>query len=126
MSPKPISPTVHGIIDYAFILSLLTVPSILKLHKRVRLLYVLNAISVASYTLFTKYPVAVKPVIPFYFHKRLDIDNLAALLVETLYKKVGNDKRAFVFHFSMLTAGVITVLLTNWGEPPAYMKGKKL
>ncbi|MBV9962720.1 MAG: hypothetical protein JO072_10770 [Parafilimonas sp.] len=116
MRSKPISPFVHGIIDYAFALSLLSVPSIIKLNKKVRLLYALNAVSILSYSAFTKYPVAIKQVIPFRFHKILDIDSLSALLLQGAYKKIRRDRYALSFHGIMLAAGVITVLLTNWNE----------
>jgi hypothetical protein len=125
MNAKPISPLMHGIIDYAFSFSLLSVPSIIKLNKKVSLLYALNAISVLSYSLFTKYPVAVKQIIPFHFHKRLDIDTLAALSVEILYNKIRKDKRAVIFHTSLLAAGIITVLLTDWGAQSMNIKDKQ-
>jgi hypothetical protein len=117
MNRKPISPLLHGIIDYAFSLSLISVPSIIKLNKKARLLYAINGISILSYSLFTKYPVAVKQLIPLNFHKKLDADTLALLLVEIFYNKIRRDKRAVLFHTSMLAAGIITVLLTDWDKP---------
>jgi hypothetical protein len=117
MKSKPVSPLMHGIIDYAFASLLLSVPSVLKMNRRVKLLYALDAISVLSYSAFTKYPVAVKQVIPFRLHKKIDVAILATLLVETWYDRIRKDKRAVLFHTSMLAAGITTVLLTDWRKP---------
>jgi len=114
MNSRPISPLMHGIIDYAFSFLLLSVPSATKMNKKVRLLHACNAITILSYSAFTKYPVAVKKVIPFNFHKKIDVAILAALLMETSYDKIRKDKHAVLFHASMLAAGVITVLFTDW------------
>ena len=46
----------------------------------------------------------------------MDIDNIAVLALATLYKPIRKNKRALRFHFTMLTAAFITVLLTNWND----------
>lgn len=114
MKLKPISPLGHGIIDYIFAASLASVPLVLKLHKSLRLVYALNALSVCTYSALTRYPLAVKPIISFSRHKRIDIDHLAALFLLSFYKKVRRHKPALLFNSAMLASGIVTVLLTDW------------
>ena len=114
MKRKPISPLVHGIIDYTFALALLSVPSILKLSKKARSIYAADALTILSYSAFTKYPPSVKPVIPLPLHKKLDYASLALIGLEAGSKEIRKDKRALIFSAGMITAGLITVLLTDW------------
>jgi hypothetical protein len=114
MKYRPVSPFVHGIIDYVFSFALLSVPHIIKLNKKARLLYALNGVSVLSYSAFTKYPVAVKQIIPLHLHKKLDAESLIVLSVTTLHKKIRKDKRAIVFSVAMVATGLLTVMLTDW------------
>lgn len=114
MRPKPITPFMHGIIDYTFAFALLTLPAIIKLNKKVRWLHAVNAISVLSYSFFTSYPPAIKQVIPLRLHKKLDSELLVLIALETIYKKIRKDKRAIAFQAGLLTTGITTVLLTDW------------
>ena len=64
MKYRPISPLLHGIIDYVFSFALLSVPSLMMLNRKAQRLYTINAFGVISYSAFTKYPPSVKQIIP--------------------------------------------------------------
>lgn len=64
MNNKPISPALHGLLDYALMGSLLTVPTALKLPGDVKKLYTLEALVLLGYVRVTDQPLALKPLIP--------------------------------------------------------------
>ena len=114
MKRKPISPLMHGIIDYVFSFALLSAPSLIMLNKKAQRLYTINAFGVILYSAFTKYPPSVKQIIPLRLHKKIDCASLALIAFETCCKEIRKDKRAITFSAVMVTAGIVAVLLTDW------------
>lgn len=114
MSTKPVSPAMHGIIDYTFSAALLTLPHIIKLNKKLKWLYAADAVNTALYSILTNYPLSIKHIIHYRTHRKLDIENIVALALATLYKPVRKSRRALGFHISIITAALLTVLLTDW------------
>ena len=118
MNRKPITPKMHGIIDYAFAAILVLAPPVLKLNKKARRLYKLLGAGVIVYSALTDYPAGVIPVIPYQDHQKIDDAIIGAFAVETLNKGITKDKRACAFHIGITTLAVITVMLTNWDADP--------
>jgi hypothetical protein len=114
MKSKPITPFVHGIIDYAFAVALFSVPAILKLNESARKVYAADALAVLLYSAFTNYSLSFKKIIPLSLHKKLDYASLAIIALETSYKKIKKDKRAVILSSIMITAGLTTIVLTDW------------
>lgn len=114
MNTKPISPKVHGIIDYGFVAALLVLPHVLKLHKKAKKLYAVNAANTLLYSAFTDYPVALKHIIPFSLHRKMDMENVKALALATLYRPLHRNKRALYFHIGIIAAAILTISLTDW------------
>ncbi len=114
MSTKPLSPLVHGIIDYGFSAALFLVPRIISLKKKAIDLYTINSINTVLYSAVTNYPLGIKPVIPFKTHRAIDCANIALLAASTLYKPVRKDKRAVLFNLTMASAALLTVVFTEW------------
>lgn len=114
MNAKPISPAVHGIIDYGFSAALFTLPHILKLNKHVKWLYTVNALNTFLYSAATDYPPGIKHVIPYQVHRKIDVGNITALALAILYKPVCENKRVLCFHISVIAAAILTVSLTDW------------
>ena len=114
MNAKPIRPLLHGIIDYTFSAALLVVPHLLKLNKKAVRLYTFNGVNTALYCAITGYPLGIKHYIPYKLHRKIDIDTIGLLALTTLYKPIRKDKRAVAFNISMIVAGIVTVLLTDW------------
>jgi hypothetical protein len=114
MNTKPISPKIHGLIDYAFALALLVVPELIGSQKKTRLLYKIIAGEVFLYSALSKHPYALKPLIPFRIHKKIDMVNLSGLALLGAYKGIHKHKPTLLFHAGMTVLGITTVLLTNW------------
>lgn len=114
MNAKPISPTVHGIIDFGFSAALFTLPHILKLNEHAKWLYTVNALNTFLYSAATDYSVGIKRMIPYQVHRKIDVANITALALATLYKPLRENKRVLCFHISVIAAAILTVSLTDW------------
>lgn len=114
MNSKPISPVVHGIIDYGFAAALLVIPRVLKLSKKAKKLYAVNAVNTLLYSALTDYPAGLKRIIPYSLHRTKDIENVTALTLATLYKPLRKNKRALYFHIGIIAAALLTISLTDW------------
>lgn len=113
---KPISPKIHGLIDYAFALALLVVPELIASKKKTRFLYKIIAGEVFLYGALSNHPYAIKPLIPFGVHKKIDLVNLSGLAMLSAYRGIHRHKPTLLFHVGMTALGVTTVLLTNWNS----------
>lgn len=111
---KPISPAVHGIIDYAFAALLMAGPTLFKLKGLARKFAYGLGSNVAAYSATTDYPTALQRKIPLSIHKKNDERNLAALLFVPMVTGMMKKRRAKYFFLGLLAAGVTTVLLTDW------------
>ena len=117
MNTKPISPKVHSLIDYALVGSLLTMPSLLGFTSQVKKIYTAEAITLLVYVAITDQPVAVKPVIPFPVHGKIDPFNIGQFALQTFLPSFRNDKKARLFNLGFTALAGITVLLTDWNGP---------
>ncbi len=114
MNTKPVSPKVHGIIDYGFSAALLIFPRVLKLSSKAKRLYTVTALSTLLYSAFTDYPPALKRVIPLGMHHKIDIENVKALALATIYPSLFLNKRALYFHIGIIAAAILAISLTDW------------
>lgn len=114
MNLKPISPKLHCLLDYALVGSLLILPSILKLNRKARSLYTAEAAVLLGYVGITESPVAVKPIIPFKIHGKIDPFNIAHFGLQSFMPQFKKDKRALIFNLAFTLAAGLTVALTDW------------
>lgn len=114
MNTKPVSPKVHAIIDYALVGSLLTLPSILRMNKAARIIYAAEALLLLPYMAVTKSPVAVKGLIPFKIHGKIDPFNVAQFALQSLLKPFRKGKKELAFNLAFTAIAGLTVLLTDW------------
>ncbi len=114
MNTKPISPKAHAIVDYALAGSLLILPTAFGFNKKVKTIYAVEGITLLGYLALTETPVAVKPVIPFTTHGKIDPFNIAQFALQTGLKPFRKDKKAMLFNIAFTAIAGITVLLTDW------------
>lgn len=114
LKQKPITPGVHGLIDYGFALSLLAIPLLTKADKKTTKFYTMIAGQVFLYSALTKQPNAIKQLIPMRTHQKIDVVNLLGLAAFAGYKGVYRKKPTLAAHLGLLALGVTSVLLTNW------------
>lgn len=111
---KPITPKMHGLIDYAFAAALFTVPAWIGCNAKTVKLYRGIAVEVLLYGAMTRHSLAPVPVIPMKVHKVVDIVNLSALSLLTGYKGIRKNPKATGFNLGMVASGIAAVLLTQW------------
>lgn len=114
MNTKPVSPKAHGIIDYVLAGSLLVLPTALGFNKKVKTIYAIEGLTLLTYVGLSDHPAAVKPVIPFTTHGKIDPFNIAQFALQTGLKPFRKEKKAMLFNIAFTTLAGITVLLTDW------------
>ncbi|RYY06156.1 MAG: hypothetical protein EOP43_07105 [Sphingobacteriaceae bacterium] len=114
MKKKPITPKAHSLIDYALTSSLLVLPTILKFNKEVKTIYTAEGLALLIYVALTDQPAALKPLIPFPVHGKIDPFNVGQFALQTFLKSFRKDKKAMIFNIGFTAIAGITVLLTDW------------
>lgn len=118
MNTKPISPAQHGLLDYALVGSLLTLPTVLNLPPAVRKIYTTEALGLLVYVALTDHPACLKPLIPFRVHGQIDPFNVMGFALQTFLKPFRHNKRAMIFNLGFTALAGATVLLTDWQAKP--------
>lgn len=114
MIKKPISPKWHALIDYALVGSLITLPSILGLNKKAKMIYAGEALILLPYVALTKQPVAIKGIIPMETHGRIDPYNVGQFALQTFFKPFHKTKKELIFNIAFTAIAGLTVLFTNY------------
>lgn len=114
MEKKPITPALHGLVDYAFAAALYAVPDMIGCNKKTVRLYKGLALEVFLYGAMTRQPLSLVPLIPMKVHKAIDLVNLSGLTLLTSYKGIRSKPGAVAFNLGMVALGITTVLLTQW------------
>lgn len=116
MNTKIISPKTHGLIDYALVASLLTLPAIFGFSKKVKKLYTVEALLLLGYVAITDHPAAIKRLIPFKLHGKIDPFNVGQFALQTCFKSFLKDRRAMAFNIGFtLVAGTVVALTDRDG-----------
>lgn len=113
---KPISRKAHGIIDYAFAAAQIAGPLLLGLNRGAKTKEIGVASGVALHGMLSNTPVGLKKLVPFKMHRNIDIATLGTMALASLLPDYRKDKRAMIFHWSLIAMGVATVLLTDWED----------
>ncbi|MEJ2880955.1 hypothetical protein [Pedobacter sp. GR22-6] len=114
MKAKVISPKQHALIDYALAGALLILPSLLKMNKKVKLTYATEAALLLPYIALSRQPVAVKKLIPFTTHGKIDPFNIAQFALQSLAPAFRKNRKELIFNLAFTAIAGATVLLTNW------------
>ncbi|WP_129715263.1 hypothetical protein [Pedobacter sp. SYP-B3415] len=114
MNRKIVSPKQHALIDYALTAAMLVLPSFLKMNKIVRKIYAAEAAVLLPYVALTSQPAAVKSIIPFRVHGRVDRFNLAHFAIQNLFPPFRRHRKELLFNTAVTLAAGLTILLTDW------------
>jgi hypothetical protein len=115
---KPITPKLHGLIDYGFSAVQAFVPTLLGVNKKAVKLYQATAINLLVYNIVTDHPVSAKSLIAYKTHYKIDVANVAGLALLTFYKGIRKDKKTLAFHVALVALAAANVLLTDWDAKP--------
>ena len=115
--PKPISPKIHGVIDYLTVPLLLAAGPLFGFEGPPAEITSTLAGVVLIYSLFTAYPLGLVKTIPFPMHRVIDIVFGVAMLVSPFV--LGYDTGARNFFVAMGVLSLVVVALTDFSRPAA-------
>jgi hypothetical protein len=113
---KPITPTIHGILDYALAGVQMIVPAALGFNKKVVRTYLDLGAGFFGVNALSNTPVGIKRMISMKDHQRADAAFLTTLTLLTFTKTMEKDKRALAFHFGMLALSLAHYALTDYDD----------
>ena len=114
MKYKFISPKAHALSDYALVLSLFIFPAVFGFNKNVKKIYTTETLLLLPYVALTNSPVAVKPLIPFRVHGKIDPFNVSQFALQSFLKCFKKDKKALLFNIGFTIIAGTIVALTDW------------
>ena len=111
---KPITPAMHGAIDYGMSALMLAAPWALKLSRKAALTFNGFAAAQAGVIALSNQPLAAKPLIPWHVHRTIDAATVPAQLVVPLVTGVAREPRARMLWIGALVGLVAVFALTDW------------
>ncbi len=111
---KTISPFSHGVLDYATVLATAAAPRLLAFPPRAAWLsHSLSAVYL-SLSLVTDYPLAIKRLVPFKAHGRIELASGFALPLLPWVLGFAQHRAARNFLFALSAVTFVVWSLTNW------------
>lgn len=114
MSKKPIGPKMHGAIDYGFVTLQSLAPSLFGLKGAARTLCYTFAGTQGFLNIFTNHPLALKQVIPFHVHGKLETPFVPALIVLPWLSGAFRQRNARRYFLSFFSIALANYLLTDY------------
>jgi hypothetical protein len=111
---KPISPKRHGAIDYGFLAVGLAGPTLLGLNGAARVVFGLLALAQGTLNAFSDHALALKRVVPFRLHGRLELGGIPIYVVLPLVTGALEGARAYTLYFGAGAVLLAVYLLTDW------------
>jgi hypothetical protein len=115
---KPISPAQHGLLDYGLAAAHLVVPRLLGTSGRARAVFAAFGLAVGAVDALTVQPYALRPVLPFEVHRRIDLASAPAFLAVPLITGVAKEPRARTWWLVASAVLLTTYALTDWSADP--------
>lgn len=113
---KPISPTLHGTLDYSTMAAALAAPKLLGFPQRAALATYSLAAGYLAMSALTDYPPALKRAVPLKAHAITDMAlGLALPAVPWLFGFSG-DKRSRNFFLALTGITMVVTAMTDWQE----------
>jgi hypothetical protein len=111
---KPITPAMHGAIDYGMSAVMLAAPWVLKLSRKAALTFNGFAAAQAGVNALSNQPLAAKQVIPWHVHRTIDAVAVPAQIAVPLATGVAREPKARALWITALVALVAVFALTDW------------
>jgi hypothetical protein len=117
-SSKPISPALHGVLDYGVAAADLALPTLCRMSGRARAVFAAFGLVQGGLNAVTVQPYAVDPVVPLQTHRLVDLAALPVVLGLPPLLGLHREPRARTL-WLVLGAALITVYaLTDWEADP--------
>lgn len=111
---RPITPTMHGVLDYATVAATAAAPRLFGFSPAAARACDALAVGYLGLSLVTDYPLAAKPVLPFKAHGAAEA--ASGLLLPTLPWVLGfsHDRAARNFFLGLTAVTFVVASLTDW------------
>ena len=116
---KPISPTMHGVLDYSTVAAVATLPRMLNVPPNARRLFDSLAAGYTGISAMTSYPLGVKPLIPFKAHGASEIAIGALLPAMPWLLGFSENRAARNLCFALTAITAVVAVLTDWNAMDA-------
>ncbi len=111
---KPISPTMHGVIDYATVATTAAVPRLMGFPRQAEQLCYALAGGYGGLSSVTNYPLAVKRAVPFKMHGAAEAAVGLALPFMPWLLGFARHRGARNFFLGLTALTALTAALTDW------------
>ena len=111
---KPISPRIHGVLDYATSAAVATVPRTMNFPKPARVLFESLAAGYTGVSAVTDYPLSVKRLVPFKAHGATELAIAAVLPFLPWALGFADHRAARNLCFGLTALTVVVAALTDW------------
>lgn len=115
---KPISPAMHGLLDYGFILANLTIPSALGLRGTGKNFPAIFAMAQLPQNAFTNHRFSISRKMPFATHGRIDLAALFVLIGVPVATGVMKQPTARRYYLCLFAAAITVFSLTDFKAKP--------
>jgi hypothetical protein len=113
---KPISPTMHGVLDYATSAAVAIAPHAMNFPKPAKRLCESLAIGYTGLSAVTDYPMSAKRVVPFKAHGAAELAIAAALPAMPWVLGFADHKAARNLCIGLAAMTLVVAALTDWEE----------
>ena len=114
--PTPISPRLHGVLDYATSTAVAVMPRAMNFPKPARALFDSLAAGYTGLSAMTDYPLSVKRVAPFKAHGAAELAIAAVLPMLPYALGFAKHRAARNLCFGLTALTVVVAVLTDWDE----------
>lgn len=111
---KPISPRMHGVIDYVTVATTATMPRLLRFPKQAEQLAYVLAGGYGGLSSVTDYPLSVKRAVPFKMHGAAEAAVGMALPFMPWALGFARHRRARNFFLGLTALTAVVAALTDW------------
>jgi len=125
MTNRPISPELHGILDYGMTVANSVVPGWLSMSTKARALFRTVAVIQGGLNAVTDQPLAVQKIVPFPMHGLIDKASAPLYLLAPFLTGVIRERRARNWWLLVGVALVGVYNLTDWSQPKPGKKRKR-
>ena len=116
---RPIGPTAHGAIDYVFVATQLAAPTLFGLKGTARTLCYAFAAMQGVLNVFTKHPLALKPLVPLRIHGQLETPFVPSLVLLPLALGAMRQPNARRYFTAFFLVALTNYILTDYDAPEA-------
>lgn len=114
--PKPISPRVHGMIDYGTSAAVAAAPAVFSIPRAARNLFEALATGYTGLSSVTDYPLSLRRLVPFKVHGAAELAVAAILPAMPWLLGFADDRAARNMCFSLSALTLIVSALTDWDQ----------